>query len=93
MLQHGNVAPLGYAMSLPVAVTISGVDTLENLHQNLQIARGFHPLSASAMRSLRDGCRTYAADGHNELFKMTLKYDGKIGRKQHHFESVEELPL
>lgn len=96
MLRHGNVTPeeaLGYAMSLPVAVTISGVDTLEILHQNLQIARGFQPLSASVMQSLRERCRTFAADGHNELFKMTLKYDGKIGREQHHFESVEELPL
>lgn len=96
MLRHGNVTPqeaLGYAMSLPVAVTISGVDTLDVLHQNLQVARGFQPFSASVMQHLRERCRPYAADGHNELFKMTMKYDGKVGREQHHFEPIEQLPL
>jgi len=29
------------AMSLPVAVTISGIDSLDVLHQNLQVARDF----------------------------------------------------
>jgi hypothetical protein len=28
-----------------------------------------------------------------ELFKMTTKYDGKIGREQHHFPTAEQLPL
>jgi len=96
MLRHGDVRPyeaLGYAMSLPVAVTISGVDTLEVLHQNLEIARGFQPLAASAMEALRERCRPEASDGHNELFKMSVKYDAKVGREQHHYPSEEELPL
>lgn len=96
MLRHGDVAPaeaLGYAMSLPVAVTISGIDTLEVLRQNLKIASGFQPLSAETMQNLRERCRPQAADGHNELFKMTVKYDAKVGRQQHHFQNEEELPL
>jgi aryl-alcohol dehydrogenase-like predicted oxidoreductase len=96
MLRHGDVTPreaLSYAMSLPVATTISGVDSLEVLHQNLEIACGFQPLSASAMQHLRDRCHPAAADGRRELFKMTVKYDGKIGREQHHFPSEQELPL
>jgi uncharacterized protein len=96
MLRYGDVSPteaLSYAMSLPVAVTISGVDTLEVLHQNLEIARGFKSLSVQSMGSLRERCRAAAADGHNELFKMTVKYDGPIGREQHHFPNSEELPL
>jgi uncharacterized protein len=96
MLRHGDVSPseaLGYAMSLPVAVTISGIDTLEVLRQNLKIARGFQPLSAETMEKLRERCRPQAADGHNELFKMTVKYDAKVGREQHHFQTEEELPL
>ncbi len=32
---------LRYAMSLPVAVTISGMESLDVLHQNLEVARGF----------------------------------------------------
>src|SRR6201997_969313 len=38
---------LRYAMSLPVAVTISGIDSIEVLHQNLQVARGFQALSSA----------------------------------------------
>jgi aryl-alcohol dehydrogenase-like predicted oxidoreductase len=84
---------LRYAMSLPVAVTISGIDSLEVLHQNLEIARGFQPLTASAMQALRDACRFEASDGHLELFKTTKKYDGDLGRQQHGFPTAAELPV
>lgn len=96
LVRHGAVTPeqgLRYAMSLPVATTISGVDTMQVLDQNLQVAVNFNPLSASEMQSLRDQCRTLAADGRLELFKMTTKYDGKVGREQHHFPTVKELPI
>ena len=69
------------------------LQTLEVLHQNLEIARNFQPLPASSMEGLRKRCQAQAADGHNELFKMTVKYDGKVGREQHHFQNEEELPL
>jgi len=84
---------LRYAMSLPVATTISGIDNLQVLDQNLQVAVDFQPLNTSAMQALRDQCRTAAADGHLELFKTTTKYDGKVGREQHHFPTAEQLPL
>jgi uncharacterized protein len=49
---------LRYAMSLPVAVTICGMDSLDVLHQNLRIARGFHPMTDGEMDALRaDGRR------------------------------------
>ena len=84
---------LRYAMSLPVATTISGIDNMQVLDQNLRVAVNFRPLDAFEMQSLRDHCRPTAADGHLELFKMTTKYDGKIGREQHHFPTVQELPV
>jgi predicted aldo/keto reductase-like oxidoreductase len=96
MIGKGAVTPeeaLSYAMSLPVAVTISGVETLEVLHQNLVVARGFQPLATSAMHELRERCREYAADGHLELFKMTVKYDGDVGRAQHGYPKEQEMPL
>jgi hypothetical protein len=40
---------LRYAMSLPVATTISGIDSLAVLHQNLAIARGFMPMTAKTL--------------------------------------------
>jgi uncharacterized protein len=95
MVRHGAVTAaeaLGYAMSLPVTVTISGMESLEVLHQNLEVACGFKPLSAPAMQHLRDRCRPDAADGRWELFKTTKKYDGDLGREQHGFPSAAELP-
>src|ERR1700757_4312942 len=47
---------LGYAMSLPVAVTICGMDSLDVLRQNLRIARGFTPMTDAEMQALRDRC-------------------------------------
>jgi len=83
---------LHYAMSLPVSVTISGIDSLGVLHQNLEVARGFQPFSAAEMQTIRDACRFDASDGHMELFKTTKKYDGDLGREMHGFPSSAELP-
>ncbi|HWE53499.1 MAG TPA: aldo/keto reductase [Bryobacteraceae bacterium] len=95
MVRHGGVTPeegLRYAMSLPVAVTISGMDAPEVLKQNLAIARGFKPMQAAEMDKLRQRCRGDASDGRYELFKTTKKYDGDEGRKTHGYPSAEELP-
>jgi aryl-alcohol dehydrogenase-like predicted oxidoreductase len=95
MVRHGAVTAaeaLQYAMSLPVATTISGMNSMTVLKQNLEIARGFQPLSAAEMQRLRDRCRPDAADGRWELFKTTKKYDGDAGRKQHGFPSADDLP-
>ncbi|HTB94706.1 MAG TPA: aldo/keto reductase [Candidatus Sulfotelmatobacter sp.] len=96
MVRHGGITAqqgLRYAMSLPVATTISGVDSMEVLDQNLAVAINFQPFTAAELKELRDHCRQFAADGRYELFKMTTKYDGKVGREQHHFPTTEELPL
>jgi hypothetical protein len=84
---------LSYAMSLPAATTISGIDSLDVLRQNLKIARGFKPLSAKQMETLRRRCAPYAADGHLEMYKTTMKYEAGVGRKQHGFPPQEELPM
>lgn len=95
MVKKGSVTAaeaLRYAMSLPVAVTISGMEAKSTLEQNLAIARGFHPMSASEMQALRQRCADDASDGRYELFKTTMKYDGAEGRKTHEFPSADELP-
>src|SRR5579884_1673020 len=96
MVRKGAVTPqqaLRYAMSLPVAVTISGMDSVEVLRQNLAVACGFQPMQAAEMEQVRAQCRMYAADGRVELFKTTVKYDGKVGREQHGMQSEQELPM
>jgi uncharacterized protein len=96
VIVHGIVKPeeaLRYAMSLPVSTTISGIDSLTVLRQNLAIVRGFKPMTPDEMNELRQRCAVFAADGHLELYKTTKHYDGAVGRKQHGYPPHEELPL
>ncbi len=76
---------LRYAMSLPVATTITGMERLEVLQQNLKVAQGFQPLQATEMAALRDRCRQYAGDGRYELYKVSLKFDNPEARLAHDF--------
>lgn len=82
---------LRYAMSLPVATTVSGMDSLKVLKQNLRVARGFTPMTAEEMQQLRTRCLAAAADGRFEMYKTSIKFDGPHGRKQHKFPAMEEL--
>jgi len=84
---------LRYALSLPVAATVSGIDSLKVLRQNLRIARTFTPMTATEMQALRTRCAADAADGHFELYKTSKKYDGPPGRKQHKFPAQDELAV
>ena len=82
---------LRYAMSLPVATTISGIDSMTVLRRNVKIAAGFTPFSSRQMEALRRRVREEAEDGRFELYKTTAQHDGTVGRKQHGFPSDQEL--
>jgi aryl-alcohol dehydrogenase-like predicted oxidoreductase len=82
---------LRYAMSLPVATTITGIDSMKVLRQNVRIAESFKPLSNAQMDRLRYRVSPLAADGRFELYKTTAKHDGDVGREQHGFPSPDEL--
>jgi len=84
---------LRYAMSLPVATTVSGIDSLAVLRQNLAVACGFQPMATAEMEALRRRCAPAAGDGHLEMYKSTMKYDGDLGRGQHGLPPHKELPL
>jgi uncharacterized protein len=94
-IAHGALTPteaLSYAMSVPgVSTTISGMDSMAVLDQNLRILAGFQPLAEKQMDELRAHGRRFN-DGRYELFKSSMKYDGEIGREQHNFPSPEKLP-
>jgi len=81
---------LGYAMSLPVATTVSGIDSMKVLRQNLGVACGFKAMSSKVMQALRTRIAAQAADGRFELYKTTAKHEANVGRKQHGFPSQEE---
>ena len=76
---------LRYAMSLPVAVTITGIEKPEILEQNLKVAQGFTPLSADEMQKLRERAKPYAGDGRFELYKTSIKFDNPEARLAHEF--------
>jgi aryl-alcohol dehydrogenase-like predicted oxidoreductase len=82
---------LRYAMSLPVCTTVSGIDSLRVLRQNLRIARQFTPMSARERRAYERSLAEYAADGRFELYKTTAEHDGAVGREQHGFPSQEDV--
>jgi len=74
---------LRYAMSLPVATTIAGMDSFHVLRQNVRIARGFTPMTAEQMQALRDRCAEAAGDGRYEFYKLSLRYDNPQARLSH----------
>jgi uncharacterized protein len=84
---------LRYAMSLPVVTTITGMDKLDVLRQNVKIARGFTPMTTAEMQALRDRTRPSAGDGRYELYKVSLRFDNPEARLAHGFpldmQSVE----
>lgn len=74
---------LGYAMSLPVATTVSGIDSMKVLRQNLAIAQGFRPFGTRQMAALRRKAAGIAEDGRFELYKTTAVHEGAVGRREH----------
>jgi len=82
---------LRYAMSLPVVTTISGIDSMKILKQNVAVASGFKQMSPRQMEALRRRVRDQAEDGRFELYKTSAMHDGKVGREQHGYPSAEEL--
>ncbi|MCY3792104.1 MAG: aldo/keto reductase, partial [Gemmatimonadetes bacterium] len=60
---------LRYAMSLPVATVCSGMDSLEKLRQNADIARQFAPLAADEQLALLSRTKELGMQGTRESYK------------------------
>ena len=78
----------GYALSLPIGTLVCGIESMDNLRQDLEIARNFTPIPEVEMSALREQVREQAADGRNEWFKCTQYYDAATHRDQHGFPPV-----
>ncbi len=74
---------LRYAMSLPVTTTISGMDSLEVLRQNVAIAKRFTPMTRDEMADLERRVASVSGDGRYEVYKTSLAYDNIITREVH----------
>ena len=77
--QHGlatGIECLHYALNLPTSVVITGCDTMERLHQALEAARTFQPLTEAQLSALLAKTREAALTGKLEPFKTTTQFDG-----------------
>jgi predicted aldo/keto reductase-like oxidoreductase len=82
---------LRYAMSLPVATTVSGIDSMKVLRQNLGVAQGFKPMTKAEMAAHRKRLLGVAADGRFESYKISAQHEGDEGRRQHGLPLQDEL--
>ncbi len=65
-----------WAMSQPVAVQITGCETMGVLEQALAAALGFSPMSADEQRALLARTAAAAGAGEYEKFKTSTMFDG-----------------
>lgn len=78
ILRSGTVTAadcLGYALSLPTSVVITGMESMERLDQAIAIADAFTPLSADGRRELLERTKPFAARGEFEPFKTSSIFD------------------
>jgi aryl-alcohol dehydrogenase-like predicted oxidoreductase len=71
---------LRYAMSLPVATLVSGMDSLEVLRKNVAVADDFVPLGDEERAAMLARSAPHAKDAVAEPFKSTRKFEGAEGR-------------
>jgi uncharacterized protein len=74
-----------YALSQPVASQVVGMTTMEQLEQNIVLARAFKPMSSNEQTALAERVKAVASDGRYEQFKSTQNFDGPVHRGQHGF--------
>jgi aryl-alcohol dehydrogenase-like predicted oxidoreductase len=72
-----------YALSQPISSLVTGIDSMEVLKQNLQIARSFQPLAGEELEALLAKVKPAAGDGRHERFKSTQLFDGIYHQRQH----------
>jgi len=75
-----------FALTLPVSSLVVGITSMEDLKQDVAIARNFKPMPEAEQMTLLTRIREEASDGRHELFKSTKLFDGPYHRKQHGFE-------
>jgi aryl-alcohol dehydrogenase-like predicted oxidoreductase len=81
LLKSGKVNAidaLHYAMSLPTDVVINGCDSIDRVHQALEAARTFKPLSKDEMAALESKTAEVAKNGEFEKYKTSEMFDGTV---------------
>ncbi len=79
ILDSNTIKPiegLHYCLNLPIAVQITGIDSMEILDQACEAARTFKPMTEAQVTALLERTRTAALDGKYELYKTSAHFDG-----------------
>ena len=77
-----------FSLSLPISTLICGIQSMENLKQDVAIARDFVPMSEVEMQELAGSVVEEAGDGRLEWFKSTQVFDSAYHREQHGFPTL-----
>lgn len=91
LLESGVVSAvecLRYALSLSVSVVITGCEKMSDLHQALEVARGFEPMTADEITKLLARTTRAARSGDFELYKTSTDHDG-TSKSPHWLSSAE----
>jgi uncharacterized protein len=75
-----------FCLSQPVTTQVMGINSMQQLKQDVELARAFKPLTPEENRKLMSRVKDLAGDGRHELFKSTKVFDGPHHRKQHGFD-------
>ena len=92
LLKSKTITPaecLQYALNLPVATVITGIDSKALLMQAVDIASSFRPLSEEAVQRILSRTLEAAREGKYELFKTSTRFDATA---KHPEWLGEELP-
>ncbi len=76
---------IGWALSQPISTLVCGMQSVEDIDQNVAIASGFAPMNEAEQAELVERTRSIATDGRYEYFKTMQYYDSPIHQAQHGF--------
>jgi predicted aldo/keto reductase-like oxidoreductase len=74
-----------YALSQPISTLVVGMKSMEDLEQDVTIARNFTQMSDAEQQELLTEVKEVAGDGRFERFKSTNQFDAAYHRRQHGF--------
>ena len=78
-----------FSLSLPISTLVCGITSMEDLGQDVEIARSFTPMSEEEKTELLSSIAVEAGDGRFEWFKSTQHFDSQYHRDQHGFPQLK----
>jgi predicted aldo/keto reductase-like oxidoreductase len=78
-----------FALLQQIASLVVGIDTMDVLKQDVEIARSLKPFSTDELKGLLARVKPVAGDGRHERFKSTQFFDGPYHQKQHGLTKLE----